>query len=58
MLLAPETTPNEERAMEDPERDEPEAAEDVEDLDLEPDETENVKGGGGGLHVGPSGPGG
>jgi hypothetical protein len=31
--------------MEDPERKETDAAEDSEDLDLEPDETENVKGG-------------
>jgi hypothetical protein len=31
--------------MEDPEHDEPEAADDVEDLDLEADEVEDVKGG-------------
>ena len=31
--------------MEDPERDEPEAAEEAEDLDLQPDEVEAVKGG-------------
>jgi hypothetical protein len=45
--------------MEDPERDEPEAeADDAGDLELEQDQTENVKGGGSGPHVGPSGPGG
>jgi hypothetical protein len=46
--------------MEDPKRDEPEAAEEVEDLDLELDETENVKGGSGGTVAphGPAGPGG
>jgi hypothetical protein len=44
-----------EATMEDPKRDEPEAAEDVEDLDLEPDAVENVKGGtlGGTAPVGP-----
>ena len=31
--------------MEDPEHDEPEAAEDVEDLELEPGDVEDVKGG-------------
>jgi hypothetical protein len=37
---------NKERTMEDPERDEPTAtAEDADDLDLQPDEAEAVKGG-------------
>ena len=45
--------------MDEPKRDESEAvAEEVEDLDLQPDQAEDVKGGGGGIHVGPSGPGG
>jgi hypothetical protein len=46
--------------MDNRERDEPETAEDAEDLDLEPDQTEHVKGGGtGGIApprpAGPSG---
>jgi hypothetical protein len=45
--------------MQDPERDEPESLADSEDdLDLEPDEMDEVKGGGGGMRVGPSDPGG
>ena len=44
--------------MEEPERDEPDAvAEDVEDLDLEPDETEEVKGGNWGTAAPPRPPG-
>ena len=47
--------------MEEPERDEPDAAaEDVEDLDLDAGDTEGVVGGGGGAVAphGPAGPGG
>jgi hypothetical protein len=59
MTDAPLHPTPEEATMDDPERDEPEAeAEDAGDLELEPDEVEDVKGGLGGVHVGPPGPGG
>jgi hypothetical protein len=45
-MLARQRTGEEGEAMEDPKRDErDEVAEDVADLDLQPDETEDVKGG-------------
>jgi hypothetical protein len=44
-MLRRQRPANEESVMEDPEHDEPEAAEDVEDLELEPGDVEDVKGG-------------